>query len=170
MAQLRWGRKGVRSQRRKYSRPVAYKPPSSKVVSHVETVLNKKDVTGAEMKPFNDGSRYSMKKIMVSATLTMAPGELLNYLIVKSNSPIANWSSSFSNPSLMVKESVQDTVTILRRGKLESSGTAGKDVTKSFSRFVNLGLGISQTQHLYLIIYSSDAMKITLETRMYIDV
>ncbi|AAA68021.1 coat protein [Subterranean clover stunt virus] len=169
MVAVRWGRKGLRSQRRKYSR-IAYKPPSSKVVSHVESVLNKRDVTGAEVKPFADGSRYSMKKVMLIATLTMAPGELVNYLIVKSNSPIANWSSSFSNPSLMVKESVQDTVTIVGGGKLESSGTAGKDVTKSFRKFVKLGSGISQTQHLYLIIYSSDAMKITLETRMYIDV
>nr|BAU21081.1 capsid protein [Milk vetch dwarf virus] len=167
-----WNWNGVkrrRTPRRGYGRP--YKPvvPITRVVVHQSALLKKDEVVGCEIKPDGDVARYKMRKVMLTCTLRMAPGELVNYIIVKSSSPIANWSAAFTTPALLVKESCQDMISIIAKGKVESNGVAGTDCTKSFNKFIRLGAGISQTQHLYVVMYTSVALKLVLEHRVYIE-
>nr|QED45324.1 CP [Milk vetch dwarf virus] len=164
------GKKGRRTPRRAYSRPFKSSAPTTRVLVHQSALLKKDEVSGSEIKPEGDVIRYKMKKVMLTCTLRMPPGELVNYLIVKCSSPIVNWSAAFTAPALLVKESCQDMVTIIGKGKVESNGMAGTDCTKSFNKFIKLGAGISQTQHLYVVLYTSVALKTVLEHRMYIEV
>ncbi|AHC72282.1 capsid protein [Pea yellow stunt virus] len=163
------GAKGMRSRRRPRGRPFRPLPPTSKLLLHESTVFNKDDIVGKEIKP-SESVRYKMRKVMVTCTVRMPPGELLNFIIVKCSSPLVNWAGSFTQPALLVKENSQDMITILARGKIETTGLSGHDCAKSFSRFVRLGSGVSQSQHLYLVIFTSEAMKAVLEHRMYLDV
>ncbi|QBO55989.1 capsid protein [Parsley severe stunt associated virus] len=168
MGSLNWGRKATRTYRRKYSK-IVKRPPSTKIVNRSDIILKSRDVAGIEIKAFADSTRYTTKNLMLVGTFSMAPGQLLRYLIVKTTSPISAYSAVFSNPSLMVSEIGQDMVTILKKGKIESSGLSG-DVVKSFERFVRLGPGVPSSQHLYVIFYSSDGMKGVIENRSYIEV
>nr|CAG77491.1 capsid protein [Faba bean necrotic stunt virus] len=164
------GKKGRRTPRRGYTRPFKSAVPTTRVVVHQSAVLKKDEVSGSEIKPDGDVARYKIRKVMLSCTLRMRPGELVNYLIVKCSSPIVTWSAAFTAPALMVKESCQDMITIIGKGKVESNGVAGSDCTKSFNKFIRLGAGISQTQHLYVVMYTSEAVKAVLEHRVYIEV
>ncbi|ATY70083.1 capsid protein [Cow vetch latent virus] len=163
------GRKWRHSGRKGGGRPFKPIVPTTRLVVHSTALLNKDDVVGCEIRP-KDISRYKMRKVMLTCTVRMPPGELLNYLVVKCSSPLVNWGAAFSSPALLVKEDCQDMITILGKGKIESSGVAGSDCTKSFSRFVKLGSGVTQTQHLYVILYTSVSMKSVLEHRMYVEV
>nr|AZH68506.1 capsid protein [Faba bean necrotic yellows virus] len=164
------GKKGGRTLRRPYGRPYKSYVPTTRVVVHQSAVLKKDEVAGTEIKPEGDVVRYKMKKVMLTCTLRMAPGELVNYVIVKCNSPIVTWSAAFTSPALLVKESCQDMITIVAKGKVESNGVAGTDCTKSFNRFIQLGSGITQTQHLYVVLYTSVALKAVLEHTVYVEV
>ncbi|AHC72178.1 capsid protein [Black medic leaf roll virus] len=160
---------GKRSNRRGYGR---FYPntPTSRVLYHSSAVLQKESITGTEIKPDGEVGRYKMKKIMLTCTVKIPPGELMNFLVVKSSSPLVNWANIFTTPALLVKESAQDMVTIIAKGKIESSGAGVSEVTKSFNKFIYLGSGVSQTQHVYIIMYSSASVKVVLEHRMYIEV
>nr|ARI50276.1 capsid protein [Sophora yellow stunt virus]WGT79585.1 capsid protein [Sophora yellow stunt virus]WGT79594.1 capsid protein [Sophora yellow stunt virus]WNA12231.1 capsid protein [Sophora yellow stunt virus] len=169
MAMANWGIRRRRSSRRPV-RTFISKVPSTKVLWSTSAVLTKGTIAGVEIRPAGEGVRYKMNKVMLCGTLTMNPGQLLNYIIVKSNAKITDWQSSFSSPSLFIKEAMQDVVTIVGQGKVEPSGYSGSEVTRSFRRSVRLSAGISQTQHLYGIFYPSSDMKMILEARMYIQV
>ncbi|QGV56710.1 capsid protein [Milk vetch chlorotic dwarf virus] len=161
---------GKRSYRRGYGRFYKNNSPTSKVLVHASSVLQKESITGAEIKPSDDVGRYKMKKVMLTCTVKMPPGELMNFLVVRSSSVLANWANLFSTPALLVKEPAQDMVTIIAKGKIESVGSGVSEVTKSFNRFIYLGSGVSQTQHVYVIMYSSASVKVVLEHRMYVEV
>ncbi|AFK65511.1 capsid protein [Pea necrotic yellow dwarf virus] len=157
-------RRTPRGGARRYSKAVA---PTTKVAFHQSTVLNKEDIVGFEIKP-PDITRYKIRRVVLFCTFRMPPGELLNYLIVKTNSPLLNWGAVFTAPGLMVKEQFQDMVTIVTGGKLEGSGVAGSTSLKAMRKVVNLGAGVAQTQHMYVVFFSSDSMKAILEGRVYV--
>nr|QIH29486.1 capsid protein [Parsley severe stunt associated virus]QIH29487.1 capsid protein [Parsley severe stunt associated virus] len=169
MGSLSWGRKATRSYRRKYSK-IVKRPPSTKIVNRSDIILKSRDVAGLEIKAFADATRYTTKSIMLVGTFSMASGQLLRYLVVKTTTPVSSVAAVFSNPSLMVSEVGQDMVTILKKGKIESSGIGTGDAVKSFERFIRLGSGVPSSQHLYVIFYSSDGMKGVIESRSYIEV